>query len=43
MIRTATHSGSWYTSNGKRLEAELESFLEKAGPLQEDARFLIGP
>jgi predicted class III extradiol MEMO1 family dioxygenase len=26
--RIASHAGSWYTSNGKKLQSELDAWLE---------------
>ena len=41
--RRATHAGSWYTSNGNTLNAELENWLQRAGPIEKPARAIIGP
>jgi predicted class III extradiol MEMO1 family dioxygenase len=29
-LRRATHAGSWYTSDGRQLRAELDNWLRKA-------------
>ncbi|KAL1408294.1 hypothetical protein Q8F55_005100 [Vanrija albida] len=36
-VREASHAGSWYTSNGAQLRAELESYLAKVTPLSSPA------
>jgi AmmeMemoRadiSam system protein B len=41
--RKATHSGSWYTSNGQELSRELDSWITRAGPVEKPARAIIGP
>jgi len=43
VVRRATHSGSWYTSNGQELSRELDHWLQKAGPVEKPARAIIGP
>ena len=42
VVRRATHSGSWYTSNGHELSRELDHWLQKAGPLEKPVRAIIG-
>jgi predicted class III extradiol MEMO1 family dioxygenase len=42
VVRRATHSGSWYTSNGQELSRELDHWLQKAGPVEKPARAIIG-
>ena len=41
--RRATHAGSWYTSHGQELSRELDNWLQKAGPIENPARAIIGP
>ncbi|CEP18795.1 hypothetical protein [Parasitella parasitica] len=49
MERSATHAGSWYTSDGTRLNEELESYLHEAEKKAEQElpvkgiRAIIGP
>lgn len=43
-IRRASHAGSWYTSNAKKLEEELEGWLRECGlPKSPDVRGVIAP
>ena len=42
VVRRATHSGSWYTSNGHELSRELDHWLQKAGPMEKPVRAIIG-
>jgi len=41
--RTASHAGSWYSSNGKELDAQLQGFLDNASLTNSSARALICP
>ena len=41
--RRATHSGSWYTNHGQELNRELETWLQRAGPVERPARAIISP
>lgn len=50
-VREATHAGSWYTSSGSRLRAELEGYIRKVTPIPalsftpplQDAKAIIAP
>ncbi|KAF9343475.1 hypothetical protein BGX26_005672, partial [Mortierella sp. AD094] len=35
-VRTATHAGSWYSSNGQELDRQLAGWLTKAGGASSD-------
>lgn len=45
--RVASHAGSWYTKNGKKLESELEAYLASVNlegtPPIPGARVIIAP
>lgn len=41
--RRATHAGSWYTNHGQELSRELETWLQRAGPVERPARAIISP
>ncbi|KAJ3672356.1 hypothetical protein LUZ60_007077 [Juncus effusus] len=43
-VRRATHAGSWYTSNGSKLEEELDDWLRESGLTKSsDVRGVIAP
>ncbi|XP_044463645.1 protein MEMO1-like isoform X2 [Mangifera indica] len=43
-VRRASHAGSWYTDNSKRLGEELDGWLREAGlPKSSDVRAVIAP
>ncbi|XP_065882573.1 protein MEMO1-like [Dysidea avara] len=42
-VRAALHSGSWYSSSGKQLDAELQKYLDNASMLHSPARAIIAP
>ncbi|CAI0415210.1 unnamed protein product [Linum tenue] len=44
VIRRASHAGSWYTDNPRKLEEELDGWLSAAGlPKSSDVRGVIAP
>ncbi|CAI0444238.1 unnamed protein product [Linum tenue] len=44
VIRRASHAGSWYTDNPRKLEEELDGWLDAAGlPKSSDVRGVIAP
>lgn len=42
-IRSASHAGSWYSSDPKELDSQLTDWLLKAGPRFGNARAIISP
>ncbi|XP_065564446.1 protein MEMO1-like [Artemia franciscana] len=42
-VRTASHAGSWYSSNARELNKELEEWLSKADLCHGPARAIIAP
>lgn len=43
MLRPATHAGSWYTGDKRRLAAQIADFFAATGSMVPGARVLIGP
>ncbi len=43
LSRTAMHTGPWYTANPAQLDAEINTYLDKAQAKQGSLRALIGP
>lgn len=43
LIRAATHSGSWYSSDPQKLSQDIEEYLVNGGPKISGARVVVGP